>query len=303
MRSTNPPRSAPFAVCFAAALVASCAVPSRDNPDARTVVSSFVEAANARDFGRVESLLLPDFTRHSQATPDVQVRSRADMLRFLMANAQAFADEHVELEETVVEGDLVAFRGTYTGRQIGQMGPFPPTGRTAKVDVSGRFRVEGTRIAELWIVWDNLTLLGQLGHDLGGARTPADGPEQRNEALARVWFDEVINRRNVDAIDGCYADNYLHHGPNGATIRGIAAAREFAGRILAASADRRATVERQVAAGNFVVTHFTSRGRMTGPFLGREPTGKEWVTEGIGISRIENGKIAEDWEVVSHTGL
>ena len=34
-----------------------------------------------------------------------------------------------------------------------------------------------------------------------------------------------------------------------------------------------------------------------------EPTGKEWVTEGICISRIANGKIAEDWEIVHVSGL
>ena len=288
---------------IAVALLAACAAPRHDTDEMRAVVQSFVAAANERNFDQVESLLMPDFARHSQATPGVHVRSRADMLRFLEANAQTFADERVELEETVVAGDRVAFRGTYTGKQIGPMGPFSPTGRTACVDISGMFRLEGSRIAELWILWDNVSLLEQLGHGAGSNEPADERPEERNKALARVWFDEVINRRNVKAIDGCYADDYVHHGPGGATIRGIVRAREFAGQILAASNDRRATVERQVAAGNLVVTHFTSRGRMTGPFLGREPTGKEWITEGICISRIENGKIAEDWEIVSHSGF
>lgn len=303
MKAPSSRRLAPIVVLPATLALAACAMPAHGADAARDVVLSFVEAANARDFARVESLLLPDFARHSQATPDVQVRSRADMLRFLEANAQAFADEHVELEELVVEGDRVAFRGTYAGTQIGQLGPFSPTGRTARVDISGTFRLEGGRIAELWILWDNVALLGQLGHDLARSDPPVDGPVERNRALARVWYDEVINRRDVGAIDACYADDYVHHGPAGGTIRGLAAVREFASRILAASSDRRATVERQVAAGDFVVTQFTSRGRLTGPFLGREPTGREWVTEGICISRIENGRIVEDWEVVSHSGL
>lgn len=264
---------------------------------------NFVDAANARDFDRVAKLLCVDFTRHSQATPDVVVRSREDMVDFLRANARVFADEHVELEETLVDGDRVAFRGTYSGKQIGTIGPYESKGHAAQVDISGVFRVQNACIAELWILWDNLALLGQLGHAPGGDGSPDVPAEERNKALARVWFDEVINERNLDAIDRSYADDYVHHGPGGATMRGIAAAREFASRILAASNDRHATVERQIATGNLVVTHFVSHGRLTGPFLGHDPSGKEWTTEGMSISRIENGKIVEDWEVVSHSGL
>ena len=62
-------------------------------------------------------------------------------------------------------------------------------------------------------------------------------------------------------------------------------------------------VEQQVAEGDLVVTRFTSRGTLTGPFHGVEPHGQEWITEGICISRIQNGKIAEDWEIIQASGL
>ena len=81
------------------------------------------------------------------------------------------------------------------------------------------------------------------------------------------------------------------------------AVRAFAASILSASPDREAVVEQQVVEGNLVVTRFVSRGTHTGSFRGMEATGKEWVTEGICISRIEDGKIAEDWEIVYHSGL
>jgi len=58
-----------------------------------------------------------------------------------------------------------------------------------------------------------------------------------------------------------------------------------------------------VVEGDRVVTQFTSRGTHTGVFRGIAPSGKEWVTEGIVISRIEGGRIVEDWEVVHSTGL
>jgi len=126
---------------------------------------------------------------------------------------------------------------------------------------------------------------------------------EANKALGRVWFDEVINHRNLNAIDETYAADYVHHGSEGAEMHGLEAARAFAGAILAASDDRHAVVVQQVAEGDLVVTRFTSTGHHTGVFRGVEPTGKVWTTEGICISRIENGKIAEDWEIVHQSGM
>lgn len=121
-------------------------------------------------------------------------------------------------------------------------------------------------------------------------------------SLRPVARAEVISRRNLDVIDEHYADDFVHHGAEGAEIRGIDAARAFAASILAASADRVAVVEQQVAEGDLVVTRFVSRGAHTGTFRGTEPTGN-WITEGICISRIEDGKVAEDWEIIHVSGF
>lgn len=143
------------------------------------------------------------------------------------------------------------------------------------------------------------------GGDVDTERT-AQLETDRTEAakvIARRWFDEVINQRDLDAIADIYAADYVHHGPQGAEMRGLDTVRAFAASILAASDDRRAVVEQQVAEGNLVVTRFTSSGRHTGVFRGVAPTGGVWTTEGIVISRIEDGKIVEDWEVVQISGF
>jgi len=143
------------------------------------------------------------------------------------------------------------------------------------------------------------------GKDPGTARASGQEMQQAeaDKALARRWFDEVINQRNLDAIGEIYAADYVHHGPEGAEIRGPETVRAFAASILAASSDRHAEVQQQVTEGDLVVTRFISRGRQTGEFQGLPPSGKLWTTEGIVISRIANGRIAEDWEVVHHSGL
>lgn len=126
---------------------------------------------------------------------------------------------------------------------------------------------------------------------------------EATKAIARRWFDEVINQRNLDVIADIYTAEYVHHGPAGAEMRGLETVRAFAASILAASDDRRAVVEQQVAEGDLVVTRFISRGRHTGMSQGVQPSGEVWTTEGIVISRIEDGKIAEDWEIVHQSGF
>ena len=126
---------------------------------------------------------------------------------------------------------------------------------------------------------------------------------EKNKALARQWFDEVINKRNLDAISEFYAADYVHHGSEGSELRGLTEVRSFAASILDASNDRRAVVEQQVAEGDLVVTRFTSSGKHTGVWHGIEPSGKVWTTEGICISRIKEGKIVEDWEIIHISGF
>ncbi len=67
------------------------------------------------------------------------------------------------LDQLVAEGDLVAVRATYSGTQEGPLGELPATGRTVRAPFLGLFRIESGRIAELWVEWDNLAMLTQLG--------------------------------------------------------------------------------------------------------------------------------------------
>jgi len=210
-------------------------------------------------------------------------------------------DSRQEIQQLIADGDIVAVRVRYSGTQTGPMGPFPPSGRKVAIPFLGFLRLENGKIAEIWVEWDNLAALTQLGHlpPPGGAV----GEASANKALARKWFELVINGRDLDAIPEIYAEGYVYHGPAGQELRGLEQVRDFAAAILAASADRHAVVESQVAEGDRVVTRFTSRGTRTGPYHGVPATGKEWVTEGIVISRIESGRIVEDWEIAHSTGL
>ncbi len=115
----------------------------------KSLVRRFVEAVNAGDHGALDSVLAPNFTRHCQATPGAEVRSRADFKRFDQESRGSFPDQKVLIEMLVAEDDRVGFWCRDQGTQEGPMGPFPATGKQVDCDVAGIFRIEQGRLAEL----------------------------------------------------------------------------------------------------------------------------------------------------------
>lgn len=130
----------------------------------KALARSFGEAMNTRQFDLLDKIVAPDFLRHCQATPEVDVRSLQGFKEFLKQDATVFPDSIQTLKHVLAEGDLVAVWATYEGTQRGQMGPFPPTGKKMQVDFGAILRVENGMIAELWVTWDNMAALAQLGH-------------------------------------------------------------------------------------------------------------------------------------------
>jgi steroid delta-isomerase-like uncharacterized protein len=129
----------------------------------KQIVRSFADAGNRNDVEAFDTVLTPDFVRHCEATPEVTVTTCEDFKEFYRETAKTFPDQRMRLDKLVAEGDLVAFWGTFSGTQKGPMGPFPPTGRRMESEIAGIFRVESGKIAELWVTWDNLAGLMQLG--------------------------------------------------------------------------------------------------------------------------------------------
>ncbi len=121
-------------------------------------------AYNEHDAGALRATLAPGLRRICQATPGVSVQCAEDFISFAESDWATFPDGTLHVEHIVAEGDRVGVFGRYTGTQQGPMGPFPPSGRRIDLDFGGVFRIEGGRIAEIRVTWDNLTALTQLGH-------------------------------------------------------------------------------------------------------------------------------------------
>jgi steroid delta-isomerase-like uncharacterized protein len=116
---------------------------------------------------------------------------------------------------------------------------------------------------------------------------------EENKALARrAW--EVLD--NPDLIDEVYAADVVWHEPD-QEVQGIEEAKQFVGMYKTAFPDLNVTVEDVIAEGDKVVTRVTFRGTHQGEVeeFG-PPTGRQIELTGITISRIEGGKIVEDWD-------
>lgn len=121
------------------------------------------EGVNTGDLEVFREMLASDYTRHSQATTGMEeIRGVEGMLNLLQAHFTAFPDWHEEIDLMIAEGDMVAYITTGTGTHTGPMGDVPSTGNTVEVITYVVQRIQGGKIAETWVGWDNLTILMQL---------------------------------------------------------------------------------------------------------------------------------------------
>ena len=129
----------------------------------KSVVRRFGEAQRNRRLDLLDELVAPDFVRHCQATPWLQIRSREEFKRFLEEDWKAVPDGTISERLLVAEGDYVAMYVQYSGTHTGQWGPIAPSHKRFELDCIGVIRLAGGKIAELWITWDNVAVLTQLG--------------------------------------------------------------------------------------------------------------------------------------------
>ena len=79
----------------------------------------------------------------------------------------AFPDAHMEVARTLEAGDEVyitgRFKGTHTGDLNSPDGTIPASGRSIDFAYVDYFRVVDGKIVAEEVIWDQMTLLGQIG--------------------------------------------------------------------------------------------------------------------------------------------
>jgi steroid delta-isomerase-like uncharacterized protein len=150
--------------CLLAATAPGCAPsPSAQLEANKDLVRRFTEALNAANWDALDELVTEDFSRHSQATAGPQVNSREAFIQLQESFLVSFPDQRVTIQRLIAEGDEVAALATYSGTHTGPMGEYPATGRSVESTFLAFFRIDAGRVAELWVEWDNVAMLTQLG--------------------------------------------------------------------------------------------------------------------------------------------
>lgn len=124
-----------------------------------------------------------------------------------------------------------------------------------------------------------------------------------NKAAYRQFIEEVMNKKNVAAIDTFIDPNQVEHFAPPGTPGGSEGTKQLFGMFLTAFPDLHVTVEDMIAEGDKMVSRITISGTQQGAFMGIPPTSKQFSITSIEISRIAGGKIVEHWAEIDALGL
>lgn len=114
------------------------------------------------DPGAADELLAADITLHGVAAFG-EGSGREEVKQGFSAFLSGFAERRTEVEDVIVEGDRIVARHTHHLKHVNEVFGVPPTGRRLSVWGIDMFRVEDGRIAEWWVIDDNLGMMQQMG--------------------------------------------------------------------------------------------------------------------------------------------
>ena len=116
---------------------------------------------------------------------------------------------------------------------------------------------------------------------------------EENKNLVRFYFDEILNKKNLDGIEPVITGDSFFRAPNMPEARGCEETRQAVLAVHTAFPDICYAIEDMIAEGDRVVARWSVTGTQKGEWMGIKPTGKALSISGVSIFRILEGKIAE----------
>jgi steroid delta-isomerase-like uncharacterized protein len=113
--------------------------------------------------------------------------------------------------------------------------------------------------------------------------------------LVETLCKTVFQKHDFSQLDAIMRDDYIQHNPD--VPHGKAAFKRFFEDMFRAMPDFRYTMKKIIAEGDTVMMYSTVTATHKGEWLGNPATGNKLNFDAVDIFRIENGKIAEHWDV------
>ncbi|TDB86228.1 hypothetical protein E1264_18595 [Actinomadura sp. KC216] len=259
---------------------------------AEVVRAALAEVVNGHDYAAADGYFTGDFTDHHP-------NSKGDLTGFtkhLATLTSLFPDLRMEIDHLIAQNDRVMVFGTWTGHQAGTRRPL----RFTRADL---FQVRDGRIAEHWDVVDYAPLT-EFGYEPPSQRQPGTPPDRRAspaevrniELVLHVW-DKLMVEHRLDIADEHYLQDYIQHNAlaaqSGAGLEGM---KEFFAGLFAAAPDFSSTITHILAQDDLVAIFADWSGHET-------TTGMDLDLCTADILRIEDGRIAEHWDVFDYAAV
>ncbi|OFW58707.1 MAG: hypothetical protein A2133_08325 [Actinobacteria bacterium RBG_16_64_13] len=123
-----------------------------------------------------------------------------------------------------------------------------------------------------------------------------------NKDVVKRFYDDVFIGHDMSRLDSYMRDDYIQH--NADCPQGKAGFVWFFDVIFRAVPDFKYTLKRMIAEGDIVMAYSATTGTHTGgAWLGKEATGNGLSFDVVDIFRVQDGKIAEHWDVADTFSL
>ena len=119
--------------------------------------------------------------------------------------------------------------------------------------------------------------------------------EESNKILVRSAIQEIFNEHNITAVDKYIKEDLIQNGtgfPEGREAR-----KQYFGMLFNAFPDLHASIDKMIAEDNLVSVFLSWNGTHKGEFQGMPATNNPITMKTAHIFRIEDGMIAEQWEI------
>jgi len=123
-----------------------------------------------------------------------------------------------------------------------------------------------------------------------------------NETIVRRFVNEVINNGDYSALQELVHPDYLYRSPD-QELRGTDALKSIFTAYRSGLADLNVSIDDLVVSGDRVMIRTTLTGTHTGDLMGMPATGKQLTVPGLVLSRLQDGMIVEEWEILDMLGM
>lgn len=120
---------------------------------------------------------------------------------------------------------------------------------------------------------------------------------EANEKVLRRFVEEVVNNGDYSVLGELLHPNYVYRSPD-QELHGRDALVGLFTAYRTAFPDLHTEIDDLVIAGDKVVISITLTGTHEGELLGIVATGKQVEVHGMVLSRFEDGKIVDEWEIL-----